>query len=245
MTWNDRVGRRGFELLGGLARERSLAWWHENRDEFDARVVAPFAEVLARAARSVAGEELSAGRGTVFRVRRDPRFAPEGEALWPWVEGVLAPTPRHIGARGAVAVRLEADGGTLSAGSFLLGGEARRALRRAMIEREAEFLGIVARLEGGSGAARVRVESEKNLERAPRGMAEWADLPIGRFLRMQEPVARIRVPKGAWTSGRAWQRIRDFALATRAWRTFQVQALAEVAEAPARPPRSPTGTVAR
>ena len=171
-----KMGRRGFSLLEELEREADSCWLKEHATDFEECVRQRFAEVLSTAGRALSarGEPLIGGKNTMFRQWRDRRFAPAGGEVRTWVEGVLARAGERIGARGAIAVRLDASGGDLTAGSFLLSAADRRALRMRMVESECDFFRILARLK----AARIALTSEQSLECAPRGFASHAKAPL-------------------------------------------------------------------
>lgn len=247
MTSTQQINRAGFRLLEELRDEASTDWLHEHFQAFEERVRSPFAETLASAARAVqtGGEPLVGGEQNLFRQWRNRRFAPSAPGVHTHVEGVLARPGERIGARGAVAVRLDASGGTLLAGSFLLCARGREALRNHMVAHEPETYEIVLALK----RHRIALRSKRTLERAPRRFGAWAGGPLGPLLRMQDPLATARIPKRAWTDGTAAGRIAAFARSTARWRAFTAAALEGVPRGRARfaAPRKqpPEGKVTR
>lgn len=234
-----RIDGTSFGLLAELAEGPGADWWEANGDALEHHVLAPLAATLESASESLAeaGEDLRGGRGTLFRVRRDPRFLRGAPPLRPHCDGVLSPGGRRIGSRGSILVRVDAGGGMLAAGSFLLGADGRRALRGAMAAREDRYLAIAAELE----SAGAPLASEGALVRAPRGFEEAADGPLGPHLRMEEPLARAPLTRAAWRRGDVVDRIACFARATRALRLFHREALDGVPDAPRPPRRRPAG----
>jgi len=238
MTTRGRVKRidgASFRLLAELADGPEAGWLERNADALERDVLAPLAATLEEAGERLRdeGEDLRGGRETIFRVRKDPRFLAGAPPLHPHCSAVLSPGGRRIGSRGSILVRVDADGGMLAAGSFLLGADGLRALRTAMVAREARYLGIAAALER-EGAP---LGSEESLLRAPRGFEAAAEGPLGPHLAMKAPLARTRLNRTAWRRGEVVERLVRFARATRALRLFHREALQGVPCAP-RPPRS-------
>ena len=236
MARRGRIDGTSFRLLAELAEGPGVEWLTENADALERGVLAPLAATLEEATERLraAGEDLEGGRGTIFRVRKDPRFLRGAPPLHPHCDGVLSPGGRRIGTRGSILVRVDATGGALAAGSFLLGADGLRALRRAMVAREERYLEIAATLERDGAPLR----SNDSLVRAPRGFEAAAQGPLGPHLAMKAPLARAPLSRSAWTRGGVVDRLVRFAEVTRALRLFHREALEGVRGAP-RPPRSP------
>ncbi|MEL6429960.1 MAG: DUF2461 family protein, partial [Planctomycetota bacterium] len=164
---------------------------------------------------------LAGGRQTLFRIWRDRRFRPNAPPVHAHVEGVLARPGERVGARGAVSVRLDTDGGTLRAGSFLLDARGREALRAAIVASEPRVHDLLRALK----RAGAPVTATSTLERGPRRFHAWLDTPLGFLLRMQDPMATARIPKRAFSDGSAADVIVGFARATADWRAFTAAAL--------------------
>ncbi|MEM1450069.1 MAG: DUF2461 family protein [Planctomycetota bacterium] len=233
----EGIPARGFTLLKQLAEHNEPGWVRENGDRLFAALRDPFVLYLDDTTRRLAveGIELQGGRGTLFRMHRDRRFARDARPLHEHVEAVFSQNGRRIGSRAAIHVRLDVRGGFLAAGSFLQPSAATRALRESMVARERTFLRLARDLEGASAP----LTSESSLARAPRGFQDAAEGRLGPYLRMREPRALMPLDRAAWRTGDVVERTVEFARLTRRWGMFQREALADVPDVVARPPKAP------
>jgi uncharacterized protein (TIGR02453 family) len=234
-----RIPAAGMTLLREIEENNEPEWARAHGAAIEERLVRPFAAVLEAVSARLAREggdlaRLSGGRDTVFRVRRDLRFTSDRRPLHERVEGMLSRDRVRIGARAAIQVRLDRGGGYLSAGTFLPSAAVRFALREVMEVREPLFRRIARELE----AAGAPLWTAKHLARAPRSFEHLADGPLGPYLRMVDPVARMDLRVKDWRGGEVVARAVEFARTTRRWLMFQREAFEGLRDEVPWPPRA-------
>lgn len=235
----EGIPAAGMTLLRKLADNNDAEWARENGERLRTQLRDPFVRYLETVSARFAEEgiRLEGGADTTFRMRRDLRFTQDRRPLHEHVEGVLSPDRVRIGARAAIHVRLDRRGGFLSAGSFLVSPRVRDRLREVMVVRDRLFLRIARTLEEDG----TPIRSEASLKRSPRGYEDYVDGPLGPYLRMQDPVARMELRVKDWRSGDVVERTVEFARRTHRWRLFQTEAIESLPVDTPRPPRSNGG----
>lgn len=109
------------------------------------------------------------------------------------------------------------------------------ALRQSMVAREDRFPRLARDLEeAGCGLA-----SEKTLERLPRGFECVGSGPLGKYLKLLDPLSGRSLDVSCWRSGSVVDETVEFARTVPPWLLFVREALRSFGEtAPERPPRS-------
>lgn len=128
-------------MLGGLAADNSKACFDANRDAIRVHVQLPFAELLATVSERLSGGSLplKGSENTMFRMKRDVRFAKDKSPYNAHVSGVLTRggTKKEDGS--LTYLQMGAHGGLVACGFYNLPPEAPAPIRDRIVARPAEF----------------------------------------------------------------------------------------------------------
>jgi uncharacterized protein (TIGR02453 family) len=180
----EGFGAGAVTFFEDLAANNSRAWWHDNKDRYEADVRAPLERLLA----DLAGEF---GEAKVFRPNRDTRFSPDKT---PYKTQAAAGIDLGYDSGSSLYVQLSAEGLMLGGGKFHPAKDQLARLREAIAADRTgrELEGIVADLE----KAGAHVSAREALKTAPRGYP--ADHPRIEYLRMKGIIGVVEHPPGRW-----------------------------------------------
>ena len=200
--------RKSFDLLEGLTENNEKAWYDEHRDDFEAYLRAPFANVLELASDrlSETNTPLSGGAKTMFRQNRDVRFSKDKSPYSTQVSGVLTPSGSKAEKEGLIYLQLDASGGMLACGFYQLKAAELAPLRDRMVEKPKEFSKVLKDL----AAADLSLSEEDKLKTMPRGYEDYSEHEHVEYLKLKSLIAQTSLPKSAWLEGDIIDRIVDY-----------------------------------
>ena len=200
--------RKSFDLLEGLAENNEKAWYDEHREDFEAYLRGPFAEVLELASDRLSETDtpLSGSAKTMFRQNRDVRFSKDKSPYSTQISGVLTPSGSKAEKEGLIYLQLNVSGGMLACGFYQLKAAELAPFRDRMIEKPKEFLQVLEDLE----AAGLSLSNEDKLKTMPRGYEDHSDHEHVEYLKLKSLVAQTSLPKNAWLEEDVVDRIVDY-----------------------------------
>lgn len=203
MTFN--FARKSFDLLEGLAANNSKDWYDEHREDFDAYLREPFAEVLELASDRLCETAipLSGSAKTMFRQNRDVRFSKDKSPYSTHVSGVLTPSGTKGEKDGLIFLQLDASGGMLACGFYQLKAAELAPVRDWMIEKPKMFSDVLKDLE----SAGLSLSDEDKLKSMPRGYEDYANHEHVEYIKLKSLIVQTSLPKSAWLKGDIVDRI--------------------------------------
>ncbi|HYO05175.1 MAG TPA: DUF2461 domain-containing protein [Mycobacterium sp.] len=188
-----------FSFLRGLADNNDKTWFDAHRDEFEKHVRQPFIQALEASADATIGApwELHGGRGTMFRINRDVRFATDKSPYKTSVAGLLTPTGDKRESSGLAYIHLADGGGFVACGYHQLLPARLTPIRDRIIERADEFTAV---LDGLAGKRRA-LSDDDSLKAMPRGYSEYADHEHAEHLRRRSFIVSQNLNQKDWVTG--------------------------------------------
>ena len=200
--------RKSFDLLEGLKENNEKAWYDEHREDFDAYLREPFAEVLEMASDRLAetNTPLSGSAKTMFRQNRDVRFSKDKSPYSTQVSGVLTPSGTKGEKEGLIYLQLDASGGMLACGFYKLKAAELAPFRDRIVEKPKEFFSVLKDLD----AAGLSLSDEDRLRSMPRGYEDYSDHEHAVHLKLKSLIVQTSLPKTTWLEGDIVDRIVDY-----------------------------------
>ncbi|MFC6357111.1 DUF2461 domain-containing protein [Luethyella okanaganae] len=168
----------GLDFYSGLEADNSKTYWNENKDVYEASVLAPMRALLEELA-----EEF--GEGKIFRPNRDIRFSAD-----------KSPYKTAIGAtlRTGGYVQFSANGLAVGAGCHMMAPDQLERYRAAAAEERSgeELVRAIAEVENQG----IEVAVRESLKSAPRGYPK--DHPRAELLRNKDLAAWKQWPIDGW-----------------------------------------------
>jgi len=187
------TGFNGFEpaafaFFRGLTDNNERAWFLEHKAEYEAKVIAPFRQLLAslRTTMSAAGIPLAADpANAIFRIHRDVRFSND-KTPYKTHAGAIISRDGSKGRSGIVYIHIAAGGCFCAAGFWQPDRDLLGALREAIYVEPKRF----AAIQSGLAKAGLTLDSEDSLSRLPRGYEDATDPALSAALRLKSFVVR-------------------------------------------------------
>ncbi len=175
--------RKSFDLLEGLAENNEKTWYDEHRDDFEAYVREPFAEVLELASDRLSeiATPLSGSARTMFRQNRDVRFSKDKSPYSTQVSGVLTPSGTKAEKEGLIYLQLDSSGGMTACGFYKLKAAELAPIRDRIIEKSKVFSSVLQDLE----SAGLSFSDEDKLKSMPRGYEQHDEHEHVEYLKLK------------------------------------------------------------
>ena len=190
---------KSFDLLESLAANNHKTWYDEHRDDFEAYLRKPFAEVLKQATEGLTGTDvpLMGSSKTMFRQNRDIRFSKDKSPYSTHVSGLLTPSGTKAEKAGIVYVHLDSSGGFIACGFYQLKPADLGPIRDRILAKPAEFSGVLEDLDN----AGLSLSDEDVLTAMPRGYKKYEEHEHANYLKLKSFMVQIRLGRGAWLDG--------------------------------------------
>ena len=202
-------GPKALPFLKALKFHQSKAWFDENKALYENDVVAPMVALLddLTATFAKAGILLRAdGKRSIFRIHRDVRFAKD-----------KSPYKTHCGAvmtrsgskseNGLLYFHIDPDGCFAAAGFHIPEPADLARLRKAIAAKPKQFSAMEAKLAAG----KLKLGTENQLTRLPRGFEAVKDSPVEGAIRLKSFIVEEPLPAKLITQPALADAIADFA----------------------------------
>ena len=196
-----------FDLLAGLEADNSKDWFDAHRDEVRKQLQEPFAAALVAISEKLAETDvpLSGGEKTMFRMNRDVRFSNDKSPYSTHLSGLLTRSGSKGEADGVAYLHIDRHGGFVAVGWYKLTPKELGPIRDRMVEHPDKLKAVVEALAAHS----LELSDEQSLTAMPRGYAEHADSDVAPYLKLQTLMVQRDLPKAAWKSGGAVDRVAE------------------------------------
>ncbi len=213
-----RFTNTSFELLEDLAKNNERDWYHVHKQDFETKLLNPFAVTLSAVSERLvaAGLNFRGGKKTMFRMNRDVRFSRDKSPYKTNVSGLLTPGGDKYQGQGFVYLHLDAQGGFAAFGRYKLDARALGPIRDRIIEQPDRF----GRILNGLKAEGIDLVRTGALKSVPRGYAEYADHRFVDELRLTHMMVQLDLPTTAWKSGDVVGRVTTHAVICRDFLEF-------------------------
>ncbi len=205
--------QEGFRFLRDLKANNDREWFRERKNEYATFVEEPMKQIVLAASAECRAKGLplfAKDKNPVMRVYRDIRFSKDKR---PFKTHVSAELRRsfNVSSWGGVYLHISPDESFVAAGFWEPERSSLLAWREAIIKDPAAF----ERMHRTLAKHDLDFSSEYVLSTMPRGLAQYADQPIARWLRYKSFVVSRPLKSSEYTSPAFVRTIVDFALASR------------------------------
>lgn len=199
---------KSFDLLEGLEENNDKDWYDEHREDFEAYLQAPFADVLERASDrlSETATPLVGSAKTMFRQNRDVRFSKDKSPYNTQISGLLTPAGTKAEKSGLIYLQLNASGGMMACGFYQLKASEIAPIRDQIVEQPKAFSAVLKDLT----AAGISLSDEDKLKTMPRGYEDYSDHEHANYIKLKSLVAQTSLPKSAWLKGDVLDRLVEY-----------------------------------
>ncbi len=173
----------GFKSLRDLKQHNERAWFQGNRETYEREVRFPLECLVAEVSDPAHKLPLRGDpKRNVFRIYRDVRFSKDKR---PYKTHAAAYLTRdgEKGVPGGLYIHIEPGSCLLAAGFFRPDSALLLRWRQRMIAEPERFLDLVA---GYRAKKSVNFRTHHELKTMPRGFKDYADAPIGLYLRWKD-----------------------------------------------------------
>jgi len=201
--------QKSFDLLEGLAANNEKAWYDDHRDDFEAYLRQPFAQVLELATERLEETDLplAGSAKTMFRQNRDIRFSKDKSPYSTYVSGLLTPSGTKAEKEGVVYIQLDSSGGMIACGFYQLKAAELAPIRDQIIEKPEAFADVLKDLEN----ANLSLSQEDSLTAMPRGYEAHDEHEHVDYLKLKSLIVSTQLPKSAWLCADVVDRIVEYA----------------------------------
>lgn len=213
-----KISTAGFTLLSELAQNNNREWYTEHKEDFKAKVIEPFGEILDVMSERLLAHDMDfrGGPKTVFRMNRDIRFSKDKSPYKTNVSGMLTPSGDKSERNGFVYMQMDAQGGFAAFGRYNLRPAALGPIRDRILEESNTFGKILLGLKD-QGLDLVREDTLKSM---PRGYSEHDEHEFADELKLKNMMVRLDLPKTAFKSGDVVNTVSDTALKCKSFIRF-------------------------
>lgn len=199
---------KSFDLLKGLEANNDKAWYSKHKEDFEAYLREPFAEVLELASDhlSETAVPLVGSAKTMFRQNRDVRFSKDKFPYNTQISGLLTPSGTKAEKSGLIYLQLNASGGMMACGFYQLKAGELAPIRDRIIEQPKAFSAVLKDLE----AAGLSLSDEDKLKTMPRGYDGYSDHEHAEYLKLKSLIAQTDLPKSAWLKSDVLDRLVEY-----------------------------------
>ena len=202
----------GFRFLRQLKRNNDRDWFRERKQDYATFVQEPMRQlvVAVSAACCAKGIPLHAKeKNPVFRVYRDTRFSKD-----------KAPFKTHVGAdlrksfvnsECLLYIHISPEESFLGAGVWQTGKDLLQAWRTKIVHAPQQFEKMVQALDRG----KLALTHEHSLSSMPRGYRNFADQPIGPWLKLTSFIVRRPLKREECLSAGLVKTVANFAIAAK------------------------------
>lgn len=218
---------KSFQLLKELKKNNNRDWFQENRQEFQAHLRQPFAEVLLAASERLSDHRLafSGNSKTMFRQHRDVRFSQNKLPYNLHVSGLLTSSGTKDEDGGLLYLHLNDSGGFMAAGCYQLKTPQLNEVRDAILAEPARFSKIIA----GLGEAGFELDREDQVKTMPRGYNSDSDHDLADLIRLKRYLIKSKLSQAAWLNNTIADDLVQLAVTAADLITFIEEALHESA----------------
>lgn len=203
---------KSFKCLEELRDNCNRDWYHAHKAEIAEHCLDPFAFLLTCVTQELSDHSirLSGGKGTMFRLNRDVRFAKDKSPYNHHVSGTLTRSGNKNEQGGLVYLRLDPSGGRMGAGYWGLTAKRMGPIRDLILEEPERFKAMVARL----AAHGLSFSTEDSLTNMPRGYSEHSEHELAWAIRMKHFIIHRPMKRNEWKGDGIVQMVVDFAKMT-------------------------------
>ncbi|MEM7772349.1 MAG: DUF2461 domain-containing protein [Cyanobacteria bacterium P01_E01_bin.6] len=200
--------QKSFDLLEELEANNEKAWYDEHREDFEAYLREPFAEVLELASDRLAetATPLVGSAKTMFRQNRDVRFSKDKSPYNTQISGLLTPSGTKAEKSGLIYLQLDSSGGMMACGFYQLKASELAPIRDQIMEQPKAFSVVLKDLE----AAGLFLSDEDKLKTMPRGYEAYSDHEYADYLKLKSLIVQTSLPKSAWLKGDVLERLFEY-----------------------------------
>lgn len=212
MPLDQSFAPMSFELLEELAENNNKDWYDAHKAEFEAKLRAPFAEVLEAVTARLEGSisPLTGSKKTMFRQNRDIRFSKDKSPYKTSVSGLLTPSGTKKEMNGVLYIHLDATGGFMATGFYQLATSKLGLIRERIVERPKRF----SQMLGSLAEHDLDLDRASSLTRMPKGFEAHDGHEHAAYIKLKNFLVLEDLPKSAWTSGDVVDRATHLALAS-------------------------------
>ena len=209
---------KSFDLLKGLESNNEKIWYDEHREDFDAYLRIPFAEVLELASDrlSETAVPLVGSAKTMFRQNRDVRFSKNKSPYNTQISGLLTPSGTKAEKSGLIYLQLDSSGGMIACGFYQLKAAELAPIRDQIIEQPKAFSVVLNDLE----TAGLSLSDEDKLKSMPRGYEAYSEHDYADYIKLKSLIAKTSLPKSAWLNDDVLERLVEYATGCASLLTF-------------------------
>lgn len=186
---------KGIEFLTKLKKNNRRDWFEKHKEEYETFVKLPMQSLIAALQPhflSFAPEFEINPKKSIFRIYRDVRFSKDKSPYKTHVAAhfVLHGKPKGVEGSGYY-LHVEPGEVFLGGGIYMPDSDQLKKIRKAIVQRSDEFLGIVNAVRFKKAFR--KIEGEK-LRRIPQGYE--SDHPMGEWLRLKQFFVGLSLPEG-------------------------------------------------
>ncbi|MEM9349876.1 MAG: DUF2461 domain-containing protein [Pseudomonadota bacterium] len=212
-----------FSLLEALEANNEKVWYDANKAEFEAKLRAPFAEVLEAVTARLEGTiaPLIGSKKTMFRQNRDVRFSKDKSPYKTNISGLLTPSGTKGEGAGILYLHLDKTGGFMATGFYQFPTAKLGLIRDRIVGNPKRFSAMLESLEQHD----LKLEMASSLSRMPRGYEHHAEHEHADYLKLKNFLVMEPLDRDAWTSGEVVEKATHLALASADFLGFCATAL--------------------
>lgn len=201
-----------FELLEKLAANNRKEWYDTHKEEFEANLRAPFAEVLEAITTRLEGSisPLIGSKKTMFRQNRDVRFSKDKSPYKTSVSGLLTPSGTKKEMNGVLYIHLDATGGFMATGFYQLATSKLALIRERIVERPKRFAQMLESLAEHD----LDLDRSSSLTRMPKGFEAHEAHEFAPYIKLKNFLVLENLQKSSWTGGDIVDRATHLGLAS-------------------------------
>ncbi|UCI09883.1 DUF2461 domain-containing protein [Mesorhizobium sp. B1-1-8] len=174
-------GDKAIPFLKALDFHQSREWFQENRGLYESELHEPFCDLVETLTErfATAGLGLRGDRKkSLFRINRDVRFSKDKRPYNRHLSAILSPDGTKM-EQGVFYVHIGLERSFAGVAWWQPGPELLQAMRKTIVTKPAAFRGMVSALK----KARLELETEGCLKRAPRGFEDVAEADLAAAVR--------------------------------------------------------------
>ncbi|HEY5080480.1 MAG TPA: TIGR02453 family protein [Bauldia sp.] len=201
-------GPKALPFLKALKFHQNKVWFDENKALYESDIVAPMVALLddLSATFAKAGIALKAnGKRSIFRIHRDVRFAKD-KSPYKTHSGAVMTRSGSKNENGLLYIHIGPDGCFAAAGFHIPEPSGLALIRKEIAVRPKQFHAMEAKLAAG----KLKLGTENQLSRLPRGFEALKDGPLDGAVRLKSFIVEESLPAKLITRPGLAETIVDF-----------------------------------
>jgi uncharacterized protein (TIGR02453 family) len=219
-------GPKALPFLKALKFHQNKIWFDENKALYESDILAPMVALLddLDAAFAKAGIPLKAnGKRSIFRIHRDVRFAKD-KSPYKTHSGAVMTRSGSKNENGLLYIHIGPDGCLVAAGFHIPEPSDLALMRKAIAAKPKLFTALQAKLAAG----KLKLGTENQLTRLPRGFEALKDGPLDGVVRLKSFIVEESLPTKLVTRPGLAEMIADFTRRAEPLLAFGWKALGKV-----------------